>query len=84
MVLLLPLEGDDGVVIAHVGEGHLKLQRFRVLCDTSSQGGHYPPLNFTCIRVMPQLNMSKRSGFSILHRTGDKKAATGAGGGRTV
>jgi hypothetical protein len=37
-----------------------------------------------CSMVTPQLNMSKRSGFSMRQSTGDRKAATGAGGGRTV
>ena len=37
-----------------------------------------------CSSVTPQLYMSKRSGTSMRHSTGDRKAATGAGGGRTV
>lgn len=37
-----------------------------------------------CSSVTPQLYMSKRSGFSMRHSTGDRNAATGGGGGLGV
>mmetsp|Transcript_6392 Transcript_6392/g.17055 ORF Transcript_6392/g.17055 Transcript_6392/m.17055 type:complete len:276 (+) Transcript_6392:805-1632(+) len=40
--------------------------------------------NTICISVTPQEYMSNLSGPSMRHSTGDKKAATGAGGGRGV
>mmetsp|Transcript_25927 Transcript_25927/g.65984 ORF Transcript_25927/g.65984 Transcript_25927/m.65984 type:complete len:336 (-) Transcript_25927:1184-2191(-) len=40
--------------------------------------------NAICSSVTPHEYMSKRSGFSMRHSTGDRKAATGLGGGRGV
>lgn len=40
--------------------------------------------NTSCMSVTPTLKMSNRSGFSIAHRIGERRAATGAGGGLGV